>query len=63
MTASQVTDADREAAIDILTQLTLGSHGNGLRRIFCGFRDQLIRERSAEQVERMEREKGLRRVA
>jgi hypothetical protein len=58
-----ITDEDREAAIDILTQLTIGSTGNGLRRIFCAFRDQLIRERSPEQVERLEREKGLRRVA
>lgn len=55
-----LTDADREALIDIITQLAIGSSEVAQRRFWVSLRDDLVRKRSPEQIARMEKAKGLR---
>jgi hypothetical protein len=54
-----LTDAERESLIDITAQLA--QQGSpAVRRYWWSLMKALINERSPEQVERMERERGLR---
>ena len=55
----QLTDEEREAVIDIYTQLTRQGPP-GLRRHFWSMMKAAIQCRSATQIERMERAKNLR---
>lgn len=54
-----ISDEGREAVIDILTQLCMNGTPE-VRRHFFGLMKQEIARRSPEQIERMERAKGLR---
>lgn len=55
-----LTDAEREQLIDLFTQLETAQTSPAMRRYFWSLRKDLINNRSAEQVARMERERGLR---
>ena len=52
-------DEDREQCIDIMAQLAVNTSG-GVRKYFWHAMKSLQAGRSAEQIERIEREKGLR---
>jgi len=55
-----LSDVEREQLIDIFSQLELAQTSPAMRRYFWSLRKDLINGRSAEQVARMESERGLR---
>jgi hypothetical protein len=55
-----VTDIEREAAIEAYRQKLVASHDPLTKRIAALRMKELIAERSPQQIERMERERGLR---
>lgn len=54
-----LTDAEREQLIDLFTQLDAAQTSPAMRRYFWSLRKDLINNRSPSQIERMEREHGL----
>lgn len=54
-----LTDEERERLIDLFAQLELGDLSPAMKRYLWSLRKDLINSRSAEQIAKMEREKGL----